>query len=142
MRSGDKGGSTQLQSVDEHFQHMTQPIQRGTLLEWDADQTQKMMQRAKIYMGLNVTGQNSKGKSLAKANTTAEETKEPDSVWLAESVEDEDPTSSSLSYATLVQDNSAVSNEITELYNSGASQHMLSAHTHFVDFITIPPKPI
>lgn len=55
MRSGDKEGSTRSQSVDERFQHMAQPIQRGTLLEWDTDQTQKMMQRAKIYMGLNVT---------------------------------------------------------------------------------------
>ena len=88
------------------------------------------------------SGQNSKGKSLVKVNTAAEETKEPDSIWLAEPVEDEDPTSSSLSYATLVQDNSAVSNKITELYNSGASQHMSSARTCFVDFVTIPPKPI
>ena len=60
-------------------------------------------------------------KALVKANTTAEEMKEPDSVWLAEPVEDEDHTSSSLSYATLMQDDSAVSNEITELYDSGAS---------------------
>ena len=71
-----------------------------------------------------------------------EEMKEPDGVWLAEPVEDKDHTSSSLSYATLVQDNSAVSNKITELYDSGASWHMSSAHMCFVDFVTIPPKPI
>ena len=68
--------------------------------------------------------------------------KEPDGIWLAEPVKDEDHTSSSLSYATLMQDDSAMSNEITELYDSGASQHMSSARTHFVNFVTIPPKPI
>jgi len=108
--------------------------------------------------------QSGKGKqSSAKANTTEAETKEPDGVWFAEPVEsealvsnakpadswsvcgnsdEEDLTSLSLPYATLVQDNSAASNEITELYNSSASQHMLSACVHFVDFTTIPPKPI
>ena len=79
----------------------------------------------------NDSGQKSKGKSSAKANTTTEEMKELNGIWLAEPVEDEDPTS-----------DSTVSNEITELYDSGASQHISLACTCFVDFVTIPPKPI
>ncbi|KIK81024.1 hypothetical protein PAXRUDRAFT_157076, partial [Paxillus rubicundulus Ve08.2h10] len=29
-----------------------------------------------------------------------------------------------------------------ELYNSGASQHLSPYHNHFVNFVSIPPKPI
>ena len=94
--------------------------------------------------------QSGKGKqSSAKANTAEVEMKEPDGMWFAKSVECEaladdiepadswsacsdnnnkDSTSSSLPYATLVQDDSTASNEITKLYDSGASQHMSSVH--------------
>ena len=108
--------------------------------------------------------QSRKGKqSSVKANTTEAETKESDGIWFAEPVEskalvsnakpadswsvcgdsnEEDLISLFLPYTTLVQDNSTASNEITELYDSGASQHMSSACVRFVDFATIPPKPI
>lgn len=91
---------------------------------------------------LKDSGQNGKGKSSAKANTTSE-MNEPDSVWLAstEGKSDEELSIPLLSYATLVHDGSP-SNEVTELYDSSALQHMLPACKQFINFEVIPPKPI
>ncbi|KAI6138062.1 hypothetical protein BKA82DRAFT_167060 [Pisolithus tinctorius] len=91
----------------------------------------------------DMSGKDSRG---GKANAAAEATStEPDAVWLAEYSTggvDEPETTSALPYATLALADSMLSTTMVELYDSGASQHLSPHRDHFINFETIPPKPI
>lgn len=94
-------------------------------------------------------------KSGNKAHTT--DTNEPEGVWLAlDDVELADDIASTVnnpsmenknkfaimtSYASLV-DTSNPATRITELYDSGAMQHMSPFRNHFIKYHTISPMPI
>src|SRR5215204_3300678 len=55
---------------------------------------------------------------------------------------DEEAYTQTFDFAMLAQDGTAASDNIAELYDSGASQHMSPFSDHFVNLISIPPKPI
>jgi hypothetical protein len=64
----------------------------------------------------------------AKGSASAHMVDQPDCAWLA-SLDDE---------ALLASDTA----NVPELYDSGVSQHLSPSHEHFINFISIPPKPI
>ena len=78
-----------------------------------------------------------KNKSSVYANGTMskKDSAQPDSAWLAV-LDPESPTTG------VIDAFIACNGNVPELYNSGASQHLSLCHEYFLNFISIPPKPI
>ncbi|KAG6328210.1 hypothetical protein ID866_10880 [Astraeus odoratus] len=60
----------------------------------------------------------------------------------AAEADEEEAKTTTLSYAFLATPSTSAKNTCTELYDSGATCHMSSYRDHFINFCSIPPKPI
>ena len=78
-----------------------------------------------------------KNKSSVSMNVTTSEkdSAQPDSAWLTV-LDPKSPTTG------IIDAFVACNGNLSELYDSGASQHLSLCCEHFLNFISIPPKPI
>jgi len=83
-----------------------------------------------------------KGETAATAKDKGKDN-EPEGVWLAHdgNSNDDSPNHTTFDYAVLAS-TSQKGEAQTELFDSGASRHMLSYRDLFQDFVNITPKPI